>query len=152
MIVHDIPDLQQNKEILGSVVFSESFLESSINIQQKGEMLIWLKLIKFDFRFFRNSGYNSQAAQIHEKNRQGSFWIQWKAGVWIEYFLPLDQICDSFLHVILQLCCFCFILNMSASALQMALCPQTAATQSWLQLCLATPAGWYVWCWESMSH
>ncbi|XP_040916742.1 uncharacterized protein C20orf194 homolog [Toxotes jaculatrix] len=35
MTVHDIPDLQQDRGDLGSVVFSESFLESSINIQQK---------------------------------------------------------------------------------------------------------------------
>uniref|UniRef100_A0A7N6FDS4 Uncharacterized protein n=1 Tax=Anabas testudineus TaxID=64144 RepID=A0A7N6FDS4_ANATE len=35
MTVHDIPDLQWEGENLGSVVFSESFLESSINIQQK---------------------------------------------------------------------------------------------------------------------
>ncbi|XP_028994932.1 uncharacterized protein C20orf194 homolog [Betta splendens] len=35
MIVHDIPDLQWEGGDLGSVVFSESFLESSINIQQK---------------------------------------------------------------------------------------------------------------------
>ncbi|XP_069391597.1 dynein axonemal assembly factor 9 [Paralichthys olivaceus] len=35
MTVHDIPDLQSNRGDLGSVVFSESFLESSINIQQK---------------------------------------------------------------------------------------------------------------------
>ncbi|TNN52005.1 hypothetical protein EYF80_037811 [Liparis tanakae] len=35
MKVHDIPDLQWDGGDLGSVVFSESFLESSINIQQK---------------------------------------------------------------------------------------------------------------------
>ncbi|XP_054470247.1 uncharacterized protein C20orf194 homolog [Anoplopoma fimbria] len=35
MIVSDIPDLQWEGGDLGSVVFSESFLESSINIQQK---------------------------------------------------------------------------------------------------------------------
>ncbi|KAM3594615.1 uncharacterized protein V6R79_010923 [Siganus canaliculatus] len=35
MTVHDVPDLQCDGGILGSVVFSESFLESSINIQQK---------------------------------------------------------------------------------------------------------------------
>ncbi|KAI3367399.1 hypothetical protein L3Q82_026260, partial [Scortum barcoo] len=35
MTVHDIPDLQRDTGDLGSVVFSESFLESSINIQQK---------------------------------------------------------------------------------------------------------------------
>ncbi|XP_059208540.1 uncharacterized protein C20orf194 homolog [Centropristis striata] len=35
MTVHDIPDLQWDGCDLGSVVFSESFLESSINIQQK---------------------------------------------------------------------------------------------------------------------
>uniref|UniRef100_A0A3B4TB41 Dynein axonemal assembly factor 9 n=1 Tax=Seriola dumerili TaxID=41447 RepID=A0A3B4TB41_SERDU len=35
MTVHDIPDLQWDRGDLGSVVFSESFLESSINIQQK---------------------------------------------------------------------------------------------------------------------
>ncbi|XP_067335248.1 uncharacterized protein C20orf194 homolog isoform X1 [Channa argus] len=35
MTVHDIPDLQRDGGDLGSVVFSESFLESSINIQQK---------------------------------------------------------------------------------------------------------------------
>uniref|UniRef100_A0A8C4IAV2 Dynein axonemal assembly factor 9 n=1 Tax=Dicentrarchus labrax TaxID=13489 RepID=A0A8C4IAV2_DICLA len=35
MTVHDIPDLQCDGGDLGSVVFSESFLESSINIQQK---------------------------------------------------------------------------------------------------------------------
>lgn len=31
------------------------------------------------------------------------------------------------------------------SVLQMAACPQTAATPYWLRPCLATPAGWYVW-------
>ncbi|XP_010771012.1 uncharacterized protein C20orf194-like, partial [Notothenia coriiceps] len=36
MTVQDIPDLQWGGGDLGSVVFSESFLESSINIQQKG--------------------------------------------------------------------------------------------------------------------
>uniref|UniRef100_A0A3Q1H3J6 Dynein axonemal assembly factor 9 n=1 Tax=Acanthochromis polyacanthus TaxID=80966 RepID=A0A3Q1H3J6_9TELE len=35
LIVHDIPDLQWDRGNLGSVVFSESFLESSINIQQR---------------------------------------------------------------------------------------------------------------------
>lgn len=35
MTVRDIPDLQSDRGDLGSVVFSESFLESSINIQQK---------------------------------------------------------------------------------------------------------------------
>lgn len=35
MTVSDIPDLQWDRGNLGSVVFSESFLESSINIQQK---------------------------------------------------------------------------------------------------------------------
>ncbi|XP_041810145.1 uncharacterized protein C20orf194 homolog isoform X1 [Chelmon rostratus] len=35
MTVHDIPDLQWDGGDLGSVVFSESFLESSINIQHK---------------------------------------------------------------------------------------------------------------------
>ncbi|XP_068194769.1 dynein axonemal assembly factor 9 [Antennarius striatus] len=39
MTVHDIPDLQWDRGVLGSVVFSESFLESSINIQQKGGAL-----------------------------------------------------------------------------------------------------------------
>uniref|UniRef100_A0A665VAX7 Uncharacterized protein n=1 Tax=Echeneis naucrates TaxID=173247 RepID=A0A665VAX7_ECHNA len=37
MTVHDIPDLQHDRGDLGSVVFSESFLDSSINIQQKEE-------------------------------------------------------------------------------------------------------------------
>ncbi|XP_071353876.1 dynein axonemal assembly factor 9 isoform X2 [Trachinotus anak] len=35
MTVHDIPDLQRDRGDLGSVVFAESFFESSINIQQK---------------------------------------------------------------------------------------------------------------------
>ncbi|XP_076002757.1 dynein axonemal assembly factor 9 isoform X2 [Genypterus blacodes] len=35
MTVHDIPDLQWSRGDLGSVVFSESFIVSSINIQQK---------------------------------------------------------------------------------------------------------------------
>ncbi|XP_035465310.1 dynein axonemal assembly factor 9 isoform X4 [Scophthalmus maximus] len=35
MTVPDIPDLQRDRGNLGSVVFSESFLESSINIQQR---------------------------------------------------------------------------------------------------------------------
>uniref|UniRef100_A0A8C6S667 Si:ch211-194c3.5 n=1 Tax=Neogobius melanostomus TaxID=47308 RepID=A0A8C6S667_9GOBI len=35
MTVHNVPDLQSDRGDLGSVVFSESFLESSINIQQK---------------------------------------------------------------------------------------------------------------------
>lgn len=35
LVVHDVPDLQQGGGDLGSVVFSESFLESSINILQR---------------------------------------------------------------------------------------------------------------------
>ncbi|KAK7904154.1 hypothetical protein WMY93_016761 [Mugilogobius chulae] len=35
MTVHNIPDLQEERGNMGSVIFSESFLESSINIQQK---------------------------------------------------------------------------------------------------------------------
>ncbi|XP_061600312.1 uncharacterized protein C20orf194 homolog isoform X1 [Cololabis saira] len=35
LIVHDIPDLEGKTGSFGSVVFSESFLESSINIQQR---------------------------------------------------------------------------------------------------------------------
>ncbi|XP_072313812.1 dynein axonemal assembly factor 9 [Eucyclogobius newberryi] len=35
MTVHNIPDLQWDRGDMGSVIFSESFLESSINIQQK---------------------------------------------------------------------------------------------------------------------
>uniref|UniRef100_A0A8B9L221 Si:ch211-194c3.5 n=1 Tax=Astyanax mexicanus TaxID=7994 RepID=A0A8B9L221_ASTMX len=37
MVVYDIPDLQWGGSNLGSVVFSESFLESSIYIQNRGE-------------------------------------------------------------------------------------------------------------------
>lgn len=48
MTVRDIPDLQRGGQDLGSVVFSESFLESSINIQQKGKILIRLSLITID--------------------------------------------------------------------------------------------------------
>uniref|UniRef100_A0A3P9ANZ4 Uncharacterized protein n=1 Tax=Esox lucius TaxID=8010 RepID=A0A3P9ANZ4_ESOLU len=40
MSVYDIPDLLWGEGDLGSVVFSESFLESSINIQQKVDQLI----------------------------------------------------------------------------------------------------------------
>ena len=36
MTVADVPDLQRGGGGLGSVVFSECFLESTINIQQKG--------------------------------------------------------------------------------------------------------------------
>ena len=36
MSVYDIPDLQRAGTNLGSVIFSESFLESSIYIQDKG--------------------------------------------------------------------------------------------------------------------
>uniref|UniRef100_A0A8B9KVZ3 Si:ch211-194c3.5 n=1 Tax=Astyanax mexicanus TaxID=7994 RepID=A0A8B9KVZ3_ASTMX len=39
MVVYDIPDLQWGGSNLGSVVFSESFLESSIYIQNRGETL-----------------------------------------------------------------------------------------------------------------
>lgn len=48
MTVHDIPDLQWDSGDLGSVVFSESFLESSINIQQKGTIFIRLGPIRMD--------------------------------------------------------------------------------------------------------
>lgn len=48
MTVRDIPDLQRGGQDLGSVVFSESFLESSINIQQKGKILMRLSLITID--------------------------------------------------------------------------------------------------------
>lgn len=54
MTVHDIPDLQWDGGDLGSVVFSESFLESSIHIQQKGTVLIRLSLIRMDY------GYTTQ--------------------------------------------------------------------------------------------
>lgn len=36
MVVYDIPDLLLGGGDLGSVMFSESFLESSIHIQQSG--------------------------------------------------------------------------------------------------------------------
>lgn len=49
MTVYDIPDLQGEGENLGSVVFSESFLESSINIQQKGTIMIRLSIFKMDW-------------------------------------------------------------------------------------------------------
>uniref|UniRef100_A0A7N6B202 Uncharacterized protein n=1 Tax=Anabas testudineus TaxID=64144 RepID=A0A7N6B202_ANATE len=48
MTVHDIPDLQWEGENLGSVVFSESFLESSINIQQKGTKTITLRIFRME--------------------------------------------------------------------------------------------------------
>lgn len=48
MSVRDVPDPQRQGEQLGSVVFSESFLESSINIQQEGKTLIRLSLITMD--------------------------------------------------------------------------------------------------------
>uniref|UniRef100_A0AAQ5Y3D7 Uncharacterized protein n=1 Tax=Amphiprion ocellaris TaxID=80972 RepID=A0AAQ5Y3D7_AMPOC len=54
LIVHDIPDLQWDRGNLGSVVFSESFLESSINIQQRGRIFI-------KFRLIRNQLYRAMA-------------------------------------------------------------------------------------------
>lgn len=57
MTVHDIPDLQWDGGDLGSVVFSESFLESSINIQQKGTVLIRLSLIRMDYRYTTQTIY-----------------------------------------------------------------------------------------------
>lgn len=50
MTVRDIPDLQRGGQGLGSVVFSESFLESSVNVQQKGKILIACSLITIDRR------------------------------------------------------------------------------------------------------
>uniref|UniRef100_A0A8C9ZZZ0 Dynein axonemal assembly factor 9 n=1 Tax=Sander lucioperca TaxID=283035 RepID=A0A8C9ZZZ0_SANLU len=47
MTVHDIPDLQWDRGDLGSVVFSESFLESSINIQQKGKIIFFSEGLLF---------------------------------------------------------------------------------------------------------
>lgn len=41
--VRDIPDLRRGGQDLGSVVFSESFLESSINIQQEGKNIDQIK-------------------------------------------------------------------------------------------------------------
>ena len=57
MTVHDIPDLQWDGGDLGSVVFCESFLESSINIQQKGTVLIRLSLIRMDYRYTTQTIY-----------------------------------------------------------------------------------------------
>lgn len=45
MVVYDIPDLQRGGGDLGSVVFSESFLESSIYIQQGGEIFVFMPSI-----------------------------------------------------------------------------------------------------------
>lgn len=42
--VRDIPDPQRPGEQLGSVVFSESFLESSINVQQEGKPLMRFRI------------------------------------------------------------------------------------------------------------
>uniref|UniRef100_A0A8C2ZLR5 Dynein axonemal assembly factor 9 n=1 Tax=Cyclopterus lumpus TaxID=8103 RepID=A0A8C2ZLR5_CYCLU len=53
MNVHDIPDLQWDGGDLGSVVFSESFLESSINIQQKGSILIKVVILPNFLYFFK---------------------------------------------------------------------------------------------------
>lgn len=48
MSVRDIPDPQRPGEQLGSLVFSESFLESSINVEQEGKTWIRLGLIRMD--------------------------------------------------------------------------------------------------------
>uniref|UniRef100_A0A3Q3XGX3 Uncharacterized protein n=1 Tax=Mola mola TaxID=94237 RepID=A0A3Q3XGX3_MOLML len=47
MTVHDIPDPQLDGGDLGSVVFSESFLESSITIQQKGKIIFFSEGLLF---------------------------------------------------------------------------------------------------------
>lgn len=47
MVVHDIPDLQWGGGNLGSVVFSESFLDSSIYVQQKGKISFCYLLCDF---------------------------------------------------------------------------------------------------------
>lgn len=78
MTVHDIPDLQWDGGDLGSVVFSESFLESSINIQHKGTVLIRLSLlidstkeIRFTYKQHKATGHCQQkmAKVILEQQR-----------------------------------------------------------------------------------
>ena len=48
MTVRDIPDPRRAGQQLGSVVFCESFLDSSINIEQEGTILIRSSLIGMD--------------------------------------------------------------------------------------------------------
>lgn len=158
MTVHDIPDLQCGGGDLGSVVFSETFLESSINIQQKGKILIRLSLKKkwiADWFHKGNLIYIMRRTnpQVTDNRRQKSSLKQQSAALKIALSCPENHICDSS-------CSVCYSLAyLSASFLeslflflQMALCLQTAATPSWLQLCLAMHAGWYVLSWKSVLH
>lgn len=70
MTVRDIPDLQRDGEELGSVVFSESFLESSVNIQHRGKILIRLRLVmRTDQRLIPRRKFNSHNKQESTSRR-----------------------------------------------------------------------------------
>lgn len=156
MKVHDIPDLQWDGGDLGSVVFSESFLESSINIQQKGTRLIEFSLIRMDCWVIPENIWVTHCNKYSDKlghckkKRTEVILKQQSTSIKKHFFLLFLALRIIFVINLPCLLFFDFVVCASFQTrlfplLQTALCPQTAATPSWLQLCLDTPAGWYVW-------
>uniref|UniRef100_A0A8D3A1V2 Dynein axonemal assembly factor 9 n=1 Tax=Scophthalmus maximus TaxID=52904 RepID=A0A8D3A1V2_SCOMX len=73
MTVPDIPDLQRDRGNLGSVVFSESFLESSINIQQRGTIRI-----QFSLNMNRLLSHSTKGKSDSHINKQDESIRYWK--------------------------------------------------------------------------
>lgn len=104
MVVHDIPDLQRDGADLGSVVFSESFLESSINIQQKGTILITLSLVRMDCwlipqRKFDLHNKQDKTTVFCEQKYAKVILKQQSTSLKIAYFLPWGSYLWFIFHV-----------------------------------------------------
>lgn len=151
MTVRDVPDQQGGSGDMGSVVFSESFLDSSINIQQRGKKC-WLDyvLMRMDHwlipqREIWFPGRGRQMSRSPLTDGKTSSELSSKNGPH-----PVQRI----LFVIHRVssCWWDLFLETLFALLQMAVWPQTAATPSWPRRSPATPAGWCVFSWKAVLY
>lgn len=151
MTVRDIPDQQGGGGDMGSVVFSESFLDSSINIQQRGKKCLSdYVLMRIDHWLIpqREIWFPGQGRQMIRSPLTDGKTSSERSSKNVPH--PFQRI----LFVIHRVpsCWWDLFLETPFALLQMAVWPQTAATPSWPRRSLATPAGWCVFSWKAVLY
>lgn len=151
MMVRDVPNQQGGGGDMGSMVFSESFLDSSINIQQRGKKC-WL-----DYVLMRMDRWLIPQREIWfpGRGRQMRRWPLTDGKTSSERSskngpYPVPRI--LFVIHCAPSCWWDLFLETLFALLQMAVWPQTAATPSWPRRSLATPAGWCVFRWKAVLY
>lgn len=147
MTVRDVPDQQGGGGDMGSVVFSESFLDSSINIQQRG------KKCRLDYVLMRMDRWLIPQREIWFAGRAR----QMSRSPLTDGKTSSERSSKNGPHPVQRIlfvihrvpsCWWDLFLETLFALLQMAVWPQTAATPSWPRRSLATPAGWCVFSWK----